>query len=135
MSQFTSFRLTASTVDAYTSLVCFVANIKFNSVINPSTLSATIFVNKDWTDTLDSIDEWVKAQEDVECNVTVGVPDAAADIFSQSEELATIKAIAEKEKAEKDQYQKYWMQSLEKDNRIKAQVDAIAVLIGNIYPK
>jgi hypothetical protein len=122
-------------MDAYRNLVAFVANVNGNSVINYSAKSATIFVNKDLTSTLDYIDEWVKSEENIECNVTVGVPDVAADIFSQSEELATIKAIAEKEKAEKDQYQKYWMQSLDKDNRVKAQVDAIAVLLGNIYQK
>lgn len=65
---------------------------------------------------------------------------ASAELYKRNLDEVTrekINVIDELEKAKKDvvQYSRWWQEEQKKHDRIHKQVDAIAVLLGSIYPK
>jgi hypothetical protein len=136
MSKFTSFRYTASTDEEYYNLASYVANLHANVVLNPALRVVVIYVKSDDEyDTIASLGEYDGAGRALEVVKTENVNDAAENIAAQEEELATLKALSEHCKKDAEDMRKYWLKSVENHDRIKEQINAVAVIIDNIYPK
>jgi hypothetical protein len=136
MSEFTSFRYTASTDEEYRNLASYVATLHANVVLKPASRVVIVYVKPDDEyDTIASLGEYDDARKNLTVVKTENVNDAAENIAAQEEELSTLKTLSERSKKEAFEMREYWIKSVKKHDRIKEQIEAIGVIINNIYPK
>lgn len=136
MSRFTSHRITADSRQSFNNMIeMLYTALDVNAIANAKELTLIIYVPENDEEIRTVIDSYVFNHCGLECTTTECVADPTANITAHEEEIAYLRERLDSKVKEHEEMKQTWLSCSKDHNRVKEQVEAIAVLINNIYPK